>query len=168
LGLGYRFTGLQAAKNNFEISKGAQLIGQVNYNWGNVYLFKTNKGPRTIISKRFGLLWSASVGFSMNDSNDAISVVGWGNDTKCTVYAVEALDNNVKYIEMGSEGSRIRKYVGKENPIIFSWNKSIPWNDFNGIAYSTNGEAIYELRYPQNKSYINPTDDLKWFFISKN
>ena len=33
LGLGYRFTGLQAAKNHFEISKDHQLIGQVNYNW---------------------------------------------------------------------------------------------------------------------------------------
>lgn len=168
LGLGYRFTGLQAAKNHFEISKDAQLLGQVKYGWGNVYLFKTDKGPRTIISKRFGLLWRAKVGFHMNNSSDAISVVGWGNDKKCTVYAVEITDNNVKYIEMGPDDNRIRRYVDKENPIIFSWDKPIPWNDFNGKAYSTNGEAIYELRYPQNVSYIKPTDDLRWFYISKN
>ena len=133
-----------------------------------MYLFKTDKGPRTIISKKIGLLWRSSVAFHMKDSNDTISVVGWGNDTKCTVYAVEVLDNNVKYIEMGPQNSRIRRYVGKENPIIFSWDKSIPWNDFNGIGYSTNEEAIYELRYPLNTSYISPTDDLRWFSISKN
>lgn len=156
-GLGYRFTGLQAAKNHYGVGKDAELLGQVKYDWGNVYLFKTDKGPQTIISKRFGLLWRAKVGFHMNNSNDAISVVGWGNDINCTVYAVQVTDNNVKYIEIGPEDNRIRKYVDKGNLIIFSWDKSIPWNDFNGKAYSTNGEVIYELRYPRLTSALSQT-----------
>ncbi len=53
---GYRLTGIQSAKGHFDIGKEAQLFGQVPYEWGTVFLFKTPDGYRTAISEKKGLL----------------------------------------------------------------------------------------------------------------
>jgi len=47
---GYRFTGLQAAKAHFAVSKNPEYVDSVNYDWGTVFLLDTQEGPRTIIS----------------------------------------------------------------------------------------------------------------------
>ncbi|MFD3157302.1 hypothetical protein ACFIJ5_10640 [Haloimpatiens sp. FM7330] len=47
--------------------------------------------------------------------------------------------------------------------MVFKWNKQIRWNDFNGIAYSKNGKAIYEFRYPKG----NIITHIRWFPIEK-
>ncbi|MCT4544476.1 MAG: hypothetical protein N4A63_13095 [Vallitalea sp.] len=103
----------------------------------------------------------------MDDSSDNIRVIGWGNDEKCTVYAIEVFDDNVEYIEMGNEPNRIRQYVNDKHHIIFNWDVQLQWSDFNGIAYSKNDQSLYELRYPNNTNYINQTHDLRWYPIIK-
>lgn len=56
------------------------------------------------------------------------------------------------------------KNLNGTNPIIFSWNKSIRWNDFNGIEYSKDREPIYEYRYPKDTNFIEKKD-LRWYPI---
>ncbi|MCT4544477.1 MAG: hypothetical protein N4A63_13100 [Vallitalea sp.] len=54
--LGYRISGLEAAKAHFAVGKNPEYIDEIDYNWGRVYLFHTDQGPRTVISKRYGIL----------------------------------------------------------------------------------------------------------------
>lgn len=163
---GYRLTGLQAAKEHFEVGRDAQLIGQERYDWGNIYIFNTPKGYRTAISERFGLLWSAKNAFYMFENSDLIKTIGWANNEKATLYAVEVTDEKVAYIEIGTGADRIRKNISGTIPVIFSWNKPIRWNDFNGIAYSKEGEPIYEYRYPKDTNFIKH-EDLRWYATRK-
>lgn len=106
----YRLNGIEASKAHFGVGEDAQLFEKVNYKWGAVHLFKTPKGPCTAISKRLGFLWRTKTAFHMEDNQDLVSTVGWANNEKCTVYAVESSDNNLAYIEMGTGIYRIRIY----------------------------------------------------------
>lgn len=161
---GYRLTGIQAAKAHFEIGRDAQLLGYERYDWGNIYIFNTSKGYRTAISQRLGFLWRAKNAFYTYENSDLIKTIGGGSNEKATLYALEVTDEKVAYIEIGTGIDRIRKNVSDASPIIFSWNKSISWNDFNGIAYSKDGEQIYEYRYPKDTNYLNH-QDLRWYPI---
>ncbi|MCY6485409.1 hypothetical protein OW763_13820 [Clostridium aestuarii] len=161
--MGYRLTEVEAAKVHLGVGKNAQLFEQVNYKWGTVCLFNTPKGPRTAIAEKYMFLWKTRVAFHMTNSQDLIKTVGWANNEKCTVYAVESTDDNLAYIEMGSGSDRIKIYSEENEPMIFQWSKPIRWNDFNGIAYSKNGEAIYEFRYP--KGNVLNISEIRWFPI---
>ncbi len=102
----------------------------------------------------------------MKNNSDLIKIVGWGSWENATVYAVEVNDDEVSYIEIGSDSERIRKYINESKIIIFSWDKAVRWNDFNGIAYSEEGNAIYEYRYSDGTNYLKP-EDLKWYSVTK-
>ncbi|MFZ5969588.1 MAG: hypothetical protein ACOYVK_20710 [Bacillota bacterium] len=164
--LGYRLTGLQAAKIHFTVGKNPKYIDEVKYDWGTVFLFDTEEGPRTIISKRHIFVWVARTGFHMKRNSDNIRVIGWGNNENCTVYVVQISDEKVSYIEMGKGEHRIRKYKDKHNRIVFSWNIQVPWNDLNGIAYSYDEKKLYEFRYPKETKVIRH-DDLRWYAVGE-
>lgn len=61
------------------------MLGQENYNWGNIYIFNTPKGYRTAISERFGFLWRAKTAFYMYENSDLIKTIGWGSNEKATL-----------------------------------------------------------------------------------
>lgn len=162
---GYRLTGIQAAKAHFAVGRDVQLLGQVQYDWGSIYILNTPKGYRTAISERYGFLWRTQDATYMFENSDLIKTVGGVSVLeRATVYAVEVTDEKVSYIEIGPQPDRIRKYSGDGNPIIFSWDKSISWNDFNGIAYSKEGVPIYEYKYPRDTNFIKH-EDLRWYPI---
>ncbi|WP_143003154.1 hypothetical protein [Alkaliphilus peptidifermentans] len=165
--LGYRLTGLQAAKAHFSVGKDPKYIDEVKYDWGTVYLFDTDEGPRTVISERYIFMWVARTGFHMMGNSDQISVIGWGNNENCTVYAVKILDDKVSYIEMGKGEYRIRKYKDENNQMLFSWDIQVPWQDLNGIAYNSDGKELYLYKLRQENPNTIRMDQLKWYPIEE-
>lgn len=159
---GFRMSGIEAAKAHFAVGQNARYIDEVAYDWGRVYLWNTDEGPRTVISKRYLFLWRAGNAVHIKVGSDQIQTLGWVNDLHCTVYAVNILDENVSYIEMGEGENRQKHYKKENNQILFAWDYSVPWQDLKGIAYGRQGEILYEFRYPQDSNKI-ALDDIRWF-----
>lgn len=157
---GFRFTPLEAIKSN--LKKEDKLFRTIEYNWGKIYIIKESSGYKSMAVKKYGLLWRISNSCFYKNTSDSVKTISWLNDHSYTFYAVLPEDKNIKYIEIGSENDRIRKDIKKSNDIIiFYWEKSIPWNEFNGICYDNSNKPIYEFKYPQSTTII--IDDLKWY-----
>jgi len=167
---GYRFTPLDAAKAHFDVGENSVSFEDVDFGWGKVYLFKTPKGPRTVIAIKNGFLWRAPAAVHYDQtSSDVINTVGWMsyNDNKgqATVFAVETFDPNIVSVEAGPIGERTTKEVKVGTPIIFSWNNVIQPNELKPVALTTNGVPLYEYRYPKNTNGTR-NDELKWYPVN--
>ncbi|GIM30289.1 hypothetical protein CPJCM30710_29550 [Clostridium polyendosporum] len=79
-----------------------------------------------------------------------------------TVISVQTTDPNVKLIEAGSGPDKQRKPIDVNETVIFSWDKVIPFNEINAVAYNKNNVKVYEYRYPKNTTIIR-TEDLRWY-----
>jgi len=157
---GYRFTGEQAARAFFTVDKNSKYMTEVDYDWGTVYLFDTPEGPRTVIAEKKSFLWVARTGFHLEKSEDGIQTMGWAIDERCTVIALKVIDPDVSFIDAGDGNFRKRMHINGEEMIIFSWTAAVDWQRLNGIAYSGDGEILYEYRYPH--SNVIHMKDLKW------
>ncbi|AFQ44346.1 hypothetical protein [Desulfosporosinus meridiei] len=165
---GYRFSSLGAAKAHFNAEKSVTDFGEVNFQWGKVYLFRTSKGPRTVLAIKEGFLWRAPVTVHFPQNSDNIKTVGWMSYTgkdPATVFAVETSDPTISYIEVGPTTERIKKEITVNSPVIFSWDKPVDFNTFNPVALSKEGNVLFEYRYPKNTTTIS-SDDLKWYPFS--
>ncbi len=70
-------------------------------------------------------------------------------------------DPRVTSLEIGPEAERQSKQVILGEPITFSWNKSIDWQDLNPQALDDKGRVRYEYRYAQS-NFIK-AEDLRWY-----
>ena len=168
---GYRLSGYQAAKAHFGVGKDAELFGEVAFDWGKVFLFYTDKGPRTVLAKRNnGLLWRAPAAIRYYDHDDLIKTVGGisyfdGHETQVTVLAVKSFDPNVAYIEAGPLPHRTKKDVQVGTPLIFHWSglAHISINKLNAVALSNEGAPLYEYRYLEGNVFRD--EDLRWYAV---
>lgn len=163
---GYRFDGVSAARANSFVPKDAKLIDQVDYDWGGIYIFNSPEKPITAISiKNFGLLWSSRSSVYYYHNDDPIKTIGGASlanpKEKATVISVLVADPDVSYLEIGPQGSRLRKEVTTEKPITFSWNSPYQLDKLTPQAFTKNGELVYEYRY----TITNHTkaEDLRWY-----
>lgn len=145
-------------------------FGDVNFGWGEVYLFNTPKGPRSVLAIKSGFLWRAPTAVHFDQTlSDKINTVGWMSygDSKhqATVFAVETSDPNVAFVEVGPSGEQLKKEVKVGTPVIFSWNKLIQSGELKPIAFLKDGTPLYEYRYPKNTNVIS-SDDLKWYPVN--
>jgi len=163
---GYRFDGLSAARANSFVPKNAKLIDQIDYDWGGVYIFDSPEKPITAISiKNYGLLWSSKTSVYYYHNDDTIKTIGGVSlanpREKATVISVLVKDPEVSYLEIGPQGSRLRKKATLDKPITFSWNVPYQWNELTPKAFNKNGELISEYRFPQTNTF--KTEDLRWY-----
>lgn len=166
---GYRLSSSEAAMAHFDVGKSATEFGEVNLQWGKVYLFNTSKGPRTVLATKEGFLWQAPVTVYFSQSPDNVKTVGWmsynGKQGHAMVFAVETSDPAVSYIQVGPATDRIKKEITVKEPVVFSWNKEIDINNLNPLALSKDGKVLYEYRYPKDTTTIT-SEDLKWYPVS--
>jgi hypothetical protein len=167
---GYKLDALSAARANSFVPKDSVLLDEVDYPWGTVFIFDSPEKPITVISfKSFGFLWVSRMSTYYFHNDDPIKTIGgvsYSDDKgrATTVISVLLNDPQISYLDIGPEGSRIRKKATLNVPITFSWNKSFPWNDFNAKAFNEDGKVLYEYRYAKS-NYIR-TENLKWYPVS--
>ncbi|EGW38520.1 hypothetical protein [Desulfosporosinus sp. OT] len=169
---GYRFTPLDAAKAHFDVGKNSVSLGDVDFGWGKVYLFKIPKGSRTVIAIKNGFLWRAPAAVYFDQTSaEVINTVGLlsynGNNGQATVFAVETFDPNIAFVEAGPMGMRTTKEVKVGTPVIFSWDKAIQPTELKPKALTNNGVPLYEYRYPKNTNVISH-DELKWYPVDSS
>lgn len=166
---GYRFTSLDAARAHLDVGKNSVPFEDVDFGWGKIYLFKTPKGPQTTIAIKNKFLWKASTSvYDDQSSQDMINTVGWmsyhDKRGQATIFAVETLDPNIAYVEVGPSNERFKKEITVNIPIIYSWNKAFQLTELRPLAFSKDGTLLYEYRYPENIR----GEGLKWYSVSGN
>lgn len=164
---GYRLTPLAAAKVNDGPS--VHEFGVVSYPWGRVLLLNTPKGSRTALVSRSVILWRNPANSVVGpERTGPVHTVGWmsytgdGGRQQATVVAVKVSDPAIAYIAVGPSGSRQRKTVELNKPLIFSWNRMIGLNHLRPIALSKTGRELYRYGYPLNTSVFD-TSLLRWY-----
>lgn len=103
--------------------------------------------------------------------NDAVKTVGLislkdQNSKQITVFAVQTKDPNIRFIEAGSNSDRQRKPITLNETVVFSWDKTLLWNDINAIAFDKDNLQSYKYEFLQNVTTIS-TKDLRWYPINK-
>lgn len=170
---GYKLTAKSSVESSLNLHGDENVFGEVKRDWGIVYLLDTHKGIKTALATKKGLLWSCSTSTYFFDDvikNDLVKTVGWmsikdANNKQITVFAVQTNDPKVRFIEVGSSSDRQRKPIALNETVIFSWDKSIIWNDLNAIAFDKDNIQLYKYGYPKNVSSIN-ANDLRWYQIN--
>lgn len=164
---GARFFPSQAAKGTTEIDNSSVLLGTEGKFPYKVYVYENAENYCTVITEFKFPLWRSDCILWAKNEGDMVKLVGWCSYGKTdagkgiTVVPVQALDENVAYIEMGLGEDRQSKEVKRGETVLFSWDKQIPWNDLNAIAYSMDKKALYSLGYEIVNSTIH-SDELRW------
>lgn len=163
----YKLDPLQAARSGAQIGNDASLLGQVEYAWGKIYLFRTTQGPKSVLVTNTAFLWQNQGIMSVKENADQVKTLCWqrivsGYSHEATVLAVESSDNKVSFIEAGSGTKRVKKSIKPGTPAIFSWDKALELTEVNACALSSEGKVLYEYRYPRKKTAVTP-DDLRWY-----
>ena len=124
------------------------MLGEAEIGSYKVFFYENDDKYHTIITEKWCFLWKLnSSSFWANKFDDTVKLVGWcsitdtGNGEGLTAIPVQSYDERVAYIEMGPEDYRIMKSVSFGDTVIFAWDKGIPWNDLNAIAYSSDGQT---------------------------
>lgn len=170
---GRRFTPIEAIKSSSFIKGDIKIFGEIDRSWVKAYLLEAQNGVKTAVIERKGLMWSCpSVTYFYDDiiKNDKVKTVGWAsiakNRKQITVFAVQADDPNVKFIEAGPNSDRQRKSIALNETIIFTWDKLLLNNDINAIAFDEDNQQVYKYGY--NPEYLNFTNlkDLRWYSLN--
>jgi hypothetical protein len=164
---GARFSSDQVVKASHWIDNTSVLLGTVESPPYKVYVYENADKYRTLLVEYRFPFWRSSSSSWANKTEDLVKMVGWcsyadDNGKGITVVPVQSFDDNVAFIEMGSGTDLQRKAVKAGEVLLFSWGKSIRWNDLNAIAYSSDNKELYKLRYEIINSTIHP-DELRWF-----
>lgn len=162
--IGYRFDPTSAVKARFDIGKNAVLFSNVEFQWGNICCFKTDKGSRTARVLKKGLLWRCltAVHFEENN-NDSVRTIAWNCEYGLTLIGFETDLEDIYYIEAGPEENRIRKKIKKNEPLILSWDKAYYGHQLNAVALSKEGEILYRMGNHEYNASRKPSDDVRWF-----
>ncbi|OEF96138.1 hypothetical protein [Desulfuribacillus alkaliarsenatis] len=162
-----RLDGLSAALANPLVPNDSTLVDQVDYSWCSLYILETDKGPITAISNKvIGILWKSTTSISYYSHDDPVKTLGGANwssrGREATVFSVQVEDDNVSYIEVGSLDSRKRKEAVIGEPITFSWDKEIPFNELDAKALNDKGEILYEYR---NSKIHHSSENIRWYSV---
>lgn len=168
---GYRLSPIQAVKASSFIEGDIKIFGEVNRDWGKIYLVEAENGIKTAIAERKGFLWRCPWVAYLHDDiirNDRVKTVGLAsiagnNSRQITVFAVQTNDPDVKFIEAGKNLDMQRKAIGINETVIFEWNKRLTINDINAVALSKDNLQLYKYQYNlEHKTYIDPKQ-LRWY-----
>lgn len=164
---GTRFSPNQVAKASQWVDNTSVLLGTVESPPYTVYVYENADEYRTVLVECRFPFWRSNSSSWANKAEDLVKLVGWcsyadvENGKGITVVPVQSVDDNVAFIEMGSGADLQRKTVKAGGVLLFSWEKSIRWNDLNAIAYSSDNKELYKLGYEITNSTIH-SDELRW------
>lgn len=164
---GARFSPDQAAKTSRWVENTSVLLGTAETPPYKVYIYENQDKYRTILTGYKFPFWRYRGSSWANKTEDKVKLVGWcsysdgGAGKGITVVPVQSFDDRVAFIEMGSGPDLQRKPVKTGEVLLFSWEKSIKWNNLKAIACSGDNKVLYKLGYEVNNSKIN-MDELRW------
>jgi len=169
---GFRFNPEMAARAHFAVEKEKVASSLIDFMIGphRIYIFETDSTYLTVLARRSVLLWRSNDSVWIKKFNDKIVTIGIYSlnedhiEDRFTLLAFINNDSNITYIEAGPPSERLRLNTPEGEITLFLWNKSIPWNDWNAIAYTVDHEALYELRYEVNNGILH-SDGLRWHRI---
>ncbi len=137
------------------VPSSATEFGRANFSSGEVLLFNTRHGPRTVLTVRQLLLWRAlvTVRFPPSGAKSPISTVGWMDygvgSTGITVLAVTVNSPLIAAIAAGPSKLRRIQAVHGGGPIILRWRRAIPFDNLQAVALTASGKGLYRYGYPK-------------------
>ncbi|MBL4937753.1 hypothetical protein JK636_18775 [Clostridium sp. YIM B02515] len=167
---GIRFNAIQAAKYNSYVNEKSILLGDVKIGSYRVFFYENDDKYRTVLTERVFPFWRLNGNsYWANKTDDNIKLVGWcslnNGEKGVTTVPVQSFDKKVSYIKMGSNSDLLVKNIPYGEVVIFTWNKGIPWNVLNAIAYSSDNKPLYKLGYEIVNSAIK-ADELRWLPVN--
>ena len=164
---GVRFTALQAAQVRLLYEDDLLFYDHVETGHICVFFYENEDRFLTVIAERIYPLplWKSQASFYGDKFNDNLKLAGWcsysNRHAGITAIPVQSLSNDVSYINMGQGNDFIEKKISYGETVIFKWDKMLGWNDLQGIAYTSDGNSIYELGYEIINNSIN-INELRW------
>jgi hypothetical protein len=169
---GFKFTALSAAKSNPHITKDYEVVEKYDAGKSVIYLFKSNdkKQYRTVLSEKSGFLYRSSSTTYIPYSKDSLQTVGGmsyrTDENAFTLLSVISFDDDVAYIEAGSEQDLHREDIDKGELISFLFPFSKQIDLLNASAFNKNGKKLYYYGYPKGTNSFN-SNDLKWHKVNE-
>jgi len=165
---GIRFTSLQAANADQFVSKESTLLDDVEIGSFKIFLYENDDRYRTVIVEQLYRFWKLNGNsFYTNKTNDSLKLVGLcrlqTKDKGVTVVPVQSFDTKVAYIKMGTVNDEIMKNISYGQVTFFVWDKYLPWNDFNAVAYSNEDTPLYILFGYDIVNNSANVSELRWY-----
>ncbi|MBE4909801.1 hypothetical protein IMZ08_17340 [Bacillus luteolus] len=169
---GYRFSALSAAKSNAFLPADAELLEQHDIGSSVIFIFKSDKEKkyRTVLAEKKGIFYRSRISTFTPYSSDILQTFGGISYTTkndaVSMFSIISYEEEVAYIEAGVEPNRERKEIRIGEPItfIFSFSKQI--DHLNPVATNKDGEELYYFGEPENATYTNLNEDIRWHKIS--
>ncbi|HDK27316.1 MAG TPA: hypothetical protein ENG48_09585 [Candidatus Atribacteria bacterium] len=165
---GHRLTPDGAAKAHAFLEKNAKIVKEIEIGWGRAYIYKINYYYRTVLVVKNGFLWRSPVSMTTEnsaDKKDNIRTIGWmnysNNREAITILAVKSYDDEIAYIEAGTDIDREKKEIRKDETVVFLWEKPFYIDNINPIALSRNNKLCYRYGYPEDTNIFR-AEELKW------
>lgn len=168
---GYRFTALNAAKNNPFLSEDAVLVDEYEVGSSVIFLFKNDEEYRTVLSEKSGVIFKSRLStFSPYSSDEFVQTVGGMSFTTekntGTFLSVQSNDDDIAYIEAGNDVNRKRKKINKGERVSFIFPYSKQINFLDAVAYDKDGNELYYFGYSKDYNVTNHMD-LSWHKIKE-
>ena len=165
---GYRLSPMQAVRANTFVPGNANLIEEVDLEWGKCYLLQTPDQFFMAGCEKDGFLWVSHITCYTDrrpdDGVNTLAYLGWGpaDDKRVTIFAVQTSDPQVAYVEAGEGSDRTRQSVSPGTPVVFQWTHTEIWlDDLAAHALSADGRLLYEYRYA-DESHCD-SRELLWY-----
>lgn len=102
------------------------------------------------------------------DKKDNIRTIGWmnysNNREAITILAVKSYDDEITYIEAGTDIDREKKEIRKDETVVFLWEKPFYIDNINPVALSRDNKPCYRYGYPEDTNIFR-AEELKWYKV---
>ena len=167
---GYRFTAIGAAKSHSFLPKDAELVEQFDTGSSVLFLFKSDEEEvyYTVLTEKSGVFYRGNSSTHIPYSTDKIQTVGGMSftsaDDEASLLSVISYDDEIAYIEAGTETDVERKEINKGERISFLFPYSEQLDFLYPRALNKEGEILYYYGYPKNTN-VTYSGDLKWYRV---
>ena len=166
--LGIRLSAPQAARAHPAVPREADLIEDLDLDWGKILVFEASDKIYTAACHRSAFVWRSSFCSTTTIRSDervrTLGYLGWSlrHDRQVTFFAVQTSDPNVATIEAGADRQRSRQAASVGELVVFEWAQvGLSVNELSATALDSAGQVLYEYRYLQPTTCRD--DELRWY-----
>ncbi|GGF14395.1 hypothetical protein GCM10010954_11290 [Halobacillus andaensis] len=162
------FTAKGAVEKHFEYENDLQYLNKIEAGNFQAWLFNDEEEGeyKTFLVKKDGLFYESPLSTYIEHQTDAsletLSSIDYTDETDAlTLLVVQSMDPDVDKIEAGEETNRKENEVEEGEISVFSWDRSISFDEMNAAAYDGQGEVLYY--FGLEKDETTNVDNLGWF-----
>ncbi|MFG6149319.1 hypothetical protein [Halobacillus sp. B23F22_1] len=166
------FTAKGAVEKHFEYENDLRYINKIEAGQFQAWLFndENEREYKTFLVKKDGFFYESPLSTYIEHQPDApletLSSIDYADETDVlTLFVVQSQDSEVAKIEAGEETNRQEKEVEEGEKAVFSWDRSISFDEMNAAAYGEHGESLYYFGIEQDNTAN--VDNVGWFEIEK-